>query len=210
MTPPVTPIRLTQSSLAAAAEVFTRAFAEDPFIKQLYPNIETRQRCFATTTNCVLRYGLAYGEVHASSQELEGIAVWFPPAHTTPSMLDMLRFGFFGLPFSVGLRSFRRLWAYVILAEQMRERHVRSPHWYLQLLGVDPVHHGCGYGSHLLRHMLARLDREGVPCCLDTENEKNVAMYEHFGFRVRESGKIPGTQCGIWLMTRDIGATSSS
>ncbi len=206
MTRTITPIRLTQASLAAAMDTLGHAFTDDPFIKQLYPDAATRQRCFAKTTRCVLRYGLAYGEVYAISQSAEGVAVWFPPDRIAPSAFQMLRCGFFNLPFSVGLQAFRRIWAYVTLTEQMRKRHVHGPHWYLQLLGVHPAQHGRGYGSILLRHMLARLDHEGVPCCLDTENEKNVALYEHFGFRVCESTTIPGTTSGIWLMTREVGA----
>jgi hypothetical protein len=49
-------------------------------------------------------------------------------------------------------------------------------------------------------------DREQLPCCLDTENEVNVPMYEHFGFRVLEASPIPGTDRTVWLMFREVGA----
>jgi len=206
----IAPIRLTPSELAAAADTLGEAFSDDPFVRQLYPVAETRRRCFAKTARCVLRYGMTFGEVWAVSREIEGVAVWFPPDRITPSVFDMFRFGFFGLPFGVGVPAFRRIWAYVMLSERLRQRHAHGPHWYLQLLGVHPAQHGHGYGSLLLRHTLARLDRECVPSCLDTENEKNVALYEHFGFRVCESATIPGTNAGVWFMAREVGAGPTS
>ena len=205
MTADNAPIRLSESCVADAAEVLARAFAADPFVSSVFPIAETRQRGFAKTTQCVLRYGMRYGEVYAASAAMEGFAVWLPPSQAAPSLWAMFRGGAFGLPFAVGLRPFLRLLAYLDHSEKLRKRHIRRPHWYLQLLGVDPAHHGKGHAASLLRSMLSRLDREQIPCCLDTENEINVAMYEHFGFRVLESSTIPRSNSQIWLMARDVG-----
>lgn len=203
------PIQLTQSNLDAVAELLGRAFVNDPVTVYMYPDASTRPRRFAQTSQCVLRYGLHCGELQATSANLEGVALWFPPGEIDASFWTQLRFGFLALPFSIGIQSFRRLLAYVDHAAKLRARHLRGPHWYLQFLAVDPAHQGVGHSGVLLRSMLARLDREGVPCCLDTENEKNVAMYEHFGFRVRESSKIPGSSCDCWLLSREVNCGKS-
>jgi GNAT superfamily N-acetyltransferase len=200
------PIQLDREKLPAAVEVLDKAFLNDPFVSRLFPNRAARPRQFSNTTMIALRYGLAYGEVQAVSPNLEGIAVWFPPGRTEPTAWDMMRFGMIFIPFSIGLRSTRMILAYADHTIKMRKRLLRGPHWYLQFLGVDPRYRGAGYGSFLLKSMLARLDREGVPCCLDTENEKNVPLYEHFGFRVLESSEIPGTGSHCWFMAREAGA----
>jgi GNAT superfamily N-acetyltransferase len=70
------------------------------------------------------------------------------------------------------------------------------------MLGVDPDYQGKGYASQLLRPMLARADKEGIPCYLETQLGKNVALYEHFGFRVAEQGIIPGSNVMSWAMVR--------
>jgi hypothetical protein len=44
--------------------------------------------------------------------------------------------------------------------------------------------------------MLERLDRKGTPCYLNTQNEKNVGLYEHFGFQVVDRQMIPGSSIG--------------
>jgi ribosomal protein S18 acetylase RimI-like enzyme len=135
---------------------------------------------------------------------MEGFAAWLPWSKIAASWLDVVRFGGIALPFSIGLRPLRKLFAYMDHSEEMRQRHIRPPFWYLQLLGVDPRRHGKGHGALLLRSMLSRLDRENIPSCLDTENESNVAMYEHFGFRVVESSTIPRSNSPIWLMAREV------
>jgi hypothetical protein len=41
--------------------------------------------------------------------------------------------------------------------------------------------------------MLERIDKEGLPCYLETQNPENIPLYEHFGFKVMEEGVIPGS-----------------
>ena len=77
-------------------------------------------------------------------------------------------------------------------------------HWYLQEIGVDPQFKGKGYAGKLLRPMFARIDEEGLPCYLETEDEKNVTLYEHFGFRMVEKSAIPETKLTSWAMLRGV------
>lgn len=186
--------------------MLARAFYSDPVAGYFYPQAEHRRAAFARTASCLLRYGLRCGEVYATSPRLEGLAMWLPPGRAEPSTCDMLRAGVLPLVWRNGWSTFRRLMAYSDHASAMRQRHVRGPCWYLQILGVDPQHHGAGHGGRLLRSVLDRLDRQGLPCCLDTENAVNLPIYEHFGFRVLESSPIPGTDCTVWLLFRSVGA----
>jgi ribosomal protein S18 acetylase RimI-like enzyme len=44
-----------------------------------------------------------------------------------------------------------------VLFQQMGRYYPEEPHWYLPLIGVDPVHKGHGCGSALIKHALAAL-----------------------------------------------------
>jgi hypothetical protein len=57
-----------------------------------------------------------------------------------------------------------------------------EPHWFLPLIGVDPICRGKGHGSALLAHMVARCDRDGQLAYLDSTNSRNVPLYERHGF----------------------------
>ncbi|MHB8528798.1 MAG: GNAT family N-acetyltransferase [Caulobacteraceae bacterium] len=87
------------------------------------------------------------------------------------------------------------------IGERMAAFHPKTPHWYLPLIGVDPVAQGKGLGSALLKHVLALIDRDGATAYLESSNSKNVPLYERFGFEVQgfvEGGDFPG----LWPMLR--------
>ena len=51
--------------------------------------------------------------------------------------------------------------------------------------------------------MLTRIDQEELPCFLDTQIEKNVSIYQRYGFKIVERGVIPGTEIPHWAMLRE-------
>jgi GNAT superfamily N-acetyltransferase len=70
------------------------------------------------------------------------------------------------------------------LIEKMGSYHPKEPHWYLPLLGVDPLHHGKGLGSVLLQHALAVCDRDNKFAYLESSNSRNITLYERHGFKL--------------------------
>ena len=52
--------------------------------------------------------------------------------------------------------------------------------------------------------MLSRTlgDREGLPGYLETLEEKNVRLYEHFAFKVVDESFVPGIVLTDWAMVR--------
>jgi hypothetical protein len=51
--------------------------------------------------------------------------------------------------------------------------------------------------------MLIQLDAKNLPCYLNTQNEKNVSLYEHFGLRVIDQVTFPGSGILHTAMQRD-------
>ncbi len=89
------------------------------------------------------------------------------------------------------------------LEEFLHTHHLRTPHHFLAILGVEPELQGRKVGSALLAALGARADADGLPCYLETDQEKNVRIYERHGFAVTgehvlaELGGVP-----FWLMQR--------
>jgi hypothetical protein len=50
--------------------------------------------------------------------------------------------------------------------------------------------------------VLERIDRERMPCFLETNNEKNVAIYRRSGFEAISEDKMPGTEVTSFAMLR--------
>jgi ribosomal protein S18 acetylase RimI-like enzyme len=197
-------IRITTLAEAdAATESLVQAFAEDPLLAYLLPDAASRSRRAFHCLGAVVRYGLLFGEVYATSPNMEGVAVWLPPEESNPSFRKMLRAGVARLPITAGVRCTWRFWKLECHLSAVWDRHGRMPHWYLALLGVLPAAQGCGHGGQLVSAMLRRFGEQRLPCCVDTANSKNVPFYERFGFTLVERAPLPGTEVGYWFLRRE-------
>lgn len=85
--------------------------------------------------------------------------------------------------------------------EKMGSYHPSEPHWYLPLLGVDPLRHGKGLGSALMHHALLRCDRDNKAAYLESSNAKNIPFYERHGFELLGTIQV-GTSPPIFPMLR--------
>jgi len=70
------------------------------------------------------------------------------------------------------------------LFEQMAAYHPHEPHWYLPLIGVDPIHQGKGHGDALMTYALEQCDRDHLPAYLESTNPRNISLYRRHGFEV--------------------------
>lgn len=202
-------LRLKMEQIGPAAEMLARAFGQDPKMGYFVPDEGRRPEITRHHFEFLLRYGLIYGEVYATSPRLEGVAVWLPAKKVEITLWRALRAGLFRFRKGVGKEALERILSFSDYLDTLHRRHMPGPHHYLFFIGVDPACQGKGYASRLIRPVLARLDGEGLPCYLVTQNEQNVALYEHYGFRVIEKSLVPGTEVESWAMVREAGLSRS-
>jgi ribosomal protein S18 acetylase RimI-like enzyme len=74
---------------------------------------------------------------------------------------------------------------------------------YLMVLGVATEFQGQGFGGKLLRALIEKSEQAGVPIYVETETERNVKMYERFGFRVLKQITLPIINLPQWEMVRE-------
>ena len=197
---------VTWQDLGRAQAVLSEAFAEDPFFAYALGGPDAVRA--ETLHGFTLRFGLRYGRVFAPSPALEGVAVWLPPGSTEMTALRSLRAGVLSVgrisfaSMTQRRRFFLRLMRYGAYSGSLHKRHAPFAHWYLLNVGIRRAYRGQGYAGRLLRPVLQYLDRAGISCYLETHNPANPALYEHFGFRVVEVGRLPGTDQPHWSMLR--------
>jgi len=195
-------LRLTMRERDAGAAVLGRAFTEYELFRYYFPD-ETERRAAADTYAFVsLSVCLKYGEVYASSEKLEGVAAWLPPGKSPFGLGQVIRSVPLSILYRFGRQGAGRMWAYGRYVDRLHRRLVPYPHWYLEIIGVDPPYQGEGFSSRLLRPMLEHVDRERIPCYLETNAEKNVAIYRRFGFEVVSEDKLSGTEVTTFAMLR--------
>ncbi len=195
-------MRLTKADIKAAGETLARAFQDYPIMEYFIPDGQERKRKLPGVFRMQIRHGLKYGEVYTTSPRIEGVTIWFSSYTPHDTWWSNFISGRFLVPFMVGMETMKRQKAFGDYAGEVRKRVAPFPHWYLEGLGVDPEYQRQGVASRLLKPMLDRIEKEGLPCYLETQAERNVALYEHLGFRVTEEGSIPGTDIKSWAMLR--------
>ena len=65
-------------------------------------------------------------------------------------------------------------------------------HWHLGPIGVDPQLQGHGIGKALLAGFLKMVDEQGSHAYLETDVDRNVALYESFGFEIIAQADFEG------------------
>ena len=195
-------IRLIKPHIKPASEILARVFHNEPLYVYFVPDASKRSRVLHHHFALRLRHAMSNGEVYATSHNLEGIAIWFPPDYPKISLRMILLHGGLSVLFHMGWESVARQMYINDYVQSEHERNVPFRHWYLSSLGVDDEYQGKGYATVLLKPMLARFDKAALPSYLETQKEENVSLYQHFGFSVIKESIIPGTSITIWLMLR--------
>jgi ribosomal protein S18 acetylase RimI-like enzyme len=184
--------------------MLARAFLVDPAYTALFPDEDERERSLQRLFGAVVGYSLAYGLIH-TTLGVEGAACWLSPGNTEVTLWRIVRTGF-GLQRAVAgfnPQARHEFLAALAYMDEIHKREVPGPHWYLWALGVEPDCQGQGTGSRLIQPVLSQADKEGVPCYLETQTERNVAFYRKRGFDVVSDGIAPGQKIRIWTMLRE-------
>jgi len=197
-------IRLTKKQVKQAGEVLGRALCDDPIIIYLMPGEERILRLVKHIYQMTTCLGVRYGEVYANSPNLEGVATW----HYLKELQEETFWGKLvcslkGKVYKVGMDVAKK---HKPMEEYMHKVHkeiIPGEHWYLYVLGVDPLHQGKGYGSSLIRQKLEDIDQQGIPAYLETSVERNVKFYEKHGFHVLKEGNILETEVYQYFMLRE-------
>ena len=134
---------------------------------------------------------------------VRGVALWFPPDAPPPSEQDLADTGIAAAPELIGESGWRRLKTLLDHVEALHPTMVPDPHWYLTVLGVDPVWQRQGIGEALMKPVFDHADRDNVPCYLEAPTQANARYYGRRGFDIVGETTVPGSDVHIWLMRRD-------
>jgi GNAT superfamily N-acetyltransferase len=93
---------------------------------------------------------------------------------------------------------------------EMDKHHPKVPYYNLHFIGTDPAHQGQGHGADLMRPLLERFDREGVPAFLESSTPRNHSFYMRHGFELTGEFDLPNGGPPLWTFWREVGAPISA
>ncbi len=167
--------RVLSSDEASIIDVLVRAFGADPVAQWIWPDSKQYHMYFPSFVTAFGGKAFTSG----SAYYVDGYAaaaLWLPP-DVLPDE-DMLS--------NIFQRSVSKQIQMEVFAvfEQMGRYHPSEPHWYLPLMGVDPLNQGKGFGSALMQHALVQCDRESKLAYLESSSPRSVPFYKRHGFEL--------------------------
>lgn len=177
------------------ADVFARAFWDDPVFTWLHPEPRTRYTALRRFFSAELASGRKHGRT-VTTTDLAAVAHWARPGHWKSTPLQTARM----MPAALLMSS--RPKAGLTLMTTMERAHPTEPHWYLATVGSDPCRRGTGAGRAVIDAVLADCDRDGIPAYLESSKPENVPYYERFGFKVTSEVSVLDSPT-LALMWRD-------
>jgi ribosomal protein S18 acetylase RimI-like enzyme len=157
------------------------AFLIDPTARFAWPDARDYLDAMPRAIHEFVGACFEHGTAHVSD-DLRGAALWLPPeVQPNGDALEKL--------FRATARP-EHLDDILGCFEKMDQSHPKEPHWYLSMIGVDPIAQGKGLGAELMRYALARCDQDGALAYLETANPRNIPLYERFGFAAMEGFQV--------------------
>lgn len=138
---------------------------------------------------------------YARDAEASSVIVYLPPGYKEVGVVDYLRIGGVRMLFKMGIASTLRLLRFDGRASRLAGRY-GSDSGYIMGFATRAEHRGKGFGTHLMQKLICYMNQRGESCYLETLKDENVALYEGFGFDLKEQSQIPYTEIPIYAMHR--------
>ena len=193
---------LAPSQVDATGAMLARAFQHDPGMCHVLPGEAEREKKLPWLMSRAVQFGHLFGEAYVTTQQPGGCAIWLKPGATDVSTDQLMKAGFAMAPIKLGFQAIDRFNRIVQHFGAIRKTAARGPHWYLMMLGVDPVRQRQGLAGHLLQPVLTRADEARLPCLLETAAEQSLSCFRKHGFEILNESDLPDTRLRFWTLSR--------
>jgi GNAT superfamily N-acetyltransferase len=171
----------TATDEAAVLDLLTLAFVADPFVRSLWSD----PRHYLIHGPSYFRAFGGKAFAHGSAYFIDGYrgaAFWFPP-DANVDRDKLLSLILVSVPRKIRDDVFAAL-------KQAAGSHPSEPHWFLPIMGIDPIHRRKGYGSALMRQALDACDRDNHAAYLESTSTETIPFYVRHGFEVLTEIKV--------------------
>ena len=181
------------TSADAAFATIVLAFVSDPAARWTWPSADDYLRNMPLLARAFGEKSFGLGTAFGIDR-LAGAALWLPPGASPDED------GLADLTKRTAPASIQQDLASVF--EKMASFHPHEPHWYLPLIGVDPVRQGQHLGDKLMAHALARCDADRSPAYLESSNPRNIPLYQRHGFEVMGTIQVGSSPSIVPMLRR--------
>jgi ribosomal protein S18 acetylase RimI-like enzyme len=170
--------------------LFITAFTDAALYKYLAPDRDERLAVMKDAFNFRIKRILENGITDAAIEDgvILGMGAWEPPGEEMDidQAVDLLK-----TPLKTHSAAVQERWEHFhrVLFTAFTEV-IKQPFWDIGPIAVRPEAQGKGAASALLRKRLTDIDKAKLPCLLGTQDEKNLAIYDHYGFKLVRKDQV--------------------
>ena len=195
--------KISKNVLKKSAELLNLAFQGDPLFQKIFVN-EKNPGQMTQLFSFILQSGLMEGGILLKdSPNINAIALLIPPKKKKHSCFNFPFLACLKLLFTYKIITLKRLSTIHNSIAKVHKKLVTEDHYYLSVIGVHPKTQGQGIGKQILLSIIDTVDHEQKSIYLETQNEKNVNIYQKYGFKVIHQEIIkPFSKDEIFFMLR--------
>ena len=143
--------RVQKADITQAGKVLADAFQHDPVWSKIYEGESDIEKRFRAHFEVPVRYCLKYGEVYATSEDLEGVIAWVPGKYADMTLWRMIISGAMGAAIRMGSNTAKKMGSvFKQIAKDRHEYMAGSTYLYLFVVGVASELQGKGFGRKLI------------------------------------------------------------
>ena len=193
-------IALGDARFGEVAALIGRAFQDDPLFVHGCPDPSARARWLPWSFLWSITKGELFGQVLGTAGDLTGVAIAVGPSGSDLDRLvaavERARAPRRAALAAGEAETFGRyddaVGAAFEPADAALHLAVAGPHWYVDVVAVEPARQGRGVGTALLDAVHGRADADGVPTVLLTYQSTNLPFYRRLGYGVACQGTVAG------------------
>jgi len=184
--------RVQREDVKKLKDLLTVCFEGDPLYCKLIPDENTRHRLLPELFECDMEEFFETCELYADSPDINGIMVvddesepYNPFHYYLTEAAAFLKTDGYLIKEDPSLKTF---WNFFQGRDYLNSRWTDQLHQegrlHIVYLAVRPDMQHHGISAVLLKEAIDYADRNRMMISLETHNEKNVAFYQHFGFKI--------------------------
>ena len=194
-------IEIKDEHIRKAADVLALSFKDDPIFKYIFKTPAKYDKTAPWVFSTWVRWAVLYGKAWMT-EDGNAVVLMRSTKNSEMSLWSMIRAGMLPTPLKLGIGAFRRFYFQIVslLDKKHAEIMGNTPHWYGWMIGVNPAYKGIG--RQLMNHCFEIADEAQLPIFLETSTDRNVAIYNHKDFEVKEKVFVKQGNFPLYFMVR--------
>jgi len=200
---------LLPSQTKELANVLARAVMNSPWWnffcgKKIGPERYSMVRWFhQRVVDYAVRYGRCWVILSSDKTRILGGVIWQSPFESGVKIGRMIKIGMASLPKIFGAITSITMLQIQDHLDKFENKLEPEPHWWIEIMGVEPDEQNQGFGSSVLQPIFREADRTRVKCVTCTPNERNIRFLERNGFELIDETLPPHNAPKVYFFIRN-------